>query len=74
MKAVTHQIKHLPSQLPMLMVRQMERKMNNPKRRNFEFQNKPGRWLAYILQKEKEQKVILKLQERTTLITDDVNI
>lgn len=36
--------------------------------------HKPGKWLAYKLQKEKERKLILKLQEENAVITGKTNM
>lgn len=51
------------SQLSVLTVREMEIKMNYVEQNTFEFANKPRKWLAYKLGKEKGNRLILSYKE-----------
>lgn len=58
-----NKLRFLQQELSILLIRKTEVKLNYAKQRNFEFElNEPGKWLAYKLWKEKENKLILKLQ------------
>lgn len=72
--SIAHQIKLLKQQLSMLTAREMEIKMSYAKQKNFELANKPGKWLACKLRKEKEKEMILKLEERDTVLMDNAVI
>lgn len=68
-----YQIKFLHQQLSMLTVREIEAKLKYVNQKNFEFANKPGKWLAYKLRKDIEKKMILKIQERYKVLLDNAS-
>ena len=58
----------------MLTVKEIERKLQYVKQRNFEQANKPGKWLAFRLRKEREKKMIIKIKEDNTEIIENKKI
>ena len=69
-----YQLKLLHQQVSMLTVKEFETKLKYAKQRHSEFANKPGRWLAYKLRKEREKKIILKVQEGNVELLDNERI
>ena len=58
---ILYQLRLLHQQVSMSTVKEIETKLKYAKQRHFEFANKPGRWLAYKLRKEREKKMILRI-------------
>lgn len=71
---ILYHIKILLPQLPMLIIREIETKLNYMKYKNFEFADNLGKWLAHELRKEREKNTILKIQKCKTVLTDNVSI
>nr|GEZ82414.1 hypothetical protein [Tanacetum cinerariifolium] len=73
-KKVLQQIKILQSQLSLMITREIEIKMKYAKQKHFEHANKPGKFLAYKLRKEREKRIISKLQETEKTYTEQEDI
>ncbi|KAF7235731.1 LINE-1 retrotransposable element ORF2 protein [Varanus komodoensis] len=62
-KSLKFQMKILKHKLNLLDTNELTKQMKLTKQNFFENANKPGRWLAYKVKKEKEKRLILKLKE-----------
>lgn len=54
------------------MIKGIKVKLNYVKQRKFELMNKPGKWYAYKLRREREKKMILNLQKGHMILMNDM--